>query len=51
MSLRKVSMMSPNKAIVLIPAYLRDKFNLGKGSVVDVTDDGKHIIITPQGSE
>jgi AbrB family looped-hinge helix DNA binding protein len=32
---------------VNIPAYIRDKFDLKKGTVVDVTDNENSIIITP----
>lgn len=32
---------------VHIPAYLRDKFGLKKGSIVDVTDTEGKIVITP----
>ena len=44
---RKITMTYNNRAFLCIPAYLRDKFGLQKGSVVDVTDDGNSIVITP----
>jgi AbrB family looped-hinge helix DNA binding protein len=37
-----------NRAIINLPAYLRDKYGLTKGLKVDITDDGKSIIITPK---
>lgn len=36
-----------SRTFLCIPAYLRDKFDLKKGSTVDVTDDGNSIVITP----
>lgn len=40
--------MSPsNRVFLSIPAYLRDKYNIQKGSTVNITDNGKSIMITP----
>jgi bifunctional DNA-binding transcriptional regulator/antitoxin component of YhaV-PrlF toxin-antitoxin module len=36
-----------NRTFLCIPAYLRDKYELEKGTVVDVTDNGTSIVITP----
>lgn len=47
MTQRKITITESNRAFLCIPAYLRDKFNLGKGSVVDVTDEDGKIVITP----
>ena len=46
MSERKITMTNNNRAFLCIPAYLRDKFGLKKGSTVDVTDNGNSIVIT-----
>lgn len=47
MTLRKITLAQQNRAFLCIPAYLRDKYGIKKGSTVDVTDiDGK-IVITP----
>lgn len=35
-----------NRTFVYLPAFLRDKFNLKKGEIVDVDTDGTRIIIT-----
>lgn len=47
MTERKITLASQNRAFLCIPAYLRDKYELKKGSTVDVTDDGTSILITP----
>ncbi|TQD28270.1 AbrB/MazE/SpoVT family DNA-binding domain-containing protein [Methanolobus vulcani] len=47
MSKRKINQNSGNRISVSIPAYLRDKYDLKKGTTVDVTDDGNSIVITP----
>lgn len=44
---RKVKISSQNHAFLYIPAYLRDKFGLKKGSTVDITDEDGKIVITP----
>jgi AbrB family looped-hinge helix DNA binding protein len=44
---RKITETTGNRMIMSIPAYLRDKFGLKKGTVVDVTDNGNSIVITP----
>lgn len=44
---RKITMTYNNRAFLCIPAYLRDKFGLQKGSIVDVTDREGQIVITP----
>ncbi|AGB48932.1 looped-hinge helix DNA binding domain, AbrB family [Methanomethylovorans hollandica DSM 15978] len=36
-----------SRTFLCIPAYLRDKFGLKKGSIVDVTDTEGKIVITP----
>jgi AbrB family looped-hinge helix DNA binding protein len=47
MTERKLAQSKNNRTFLCIPAYLRDKFSLKKGDIVDVTDDGKSIVITP----
>lgn len=47
MTRRKITMTESNRAFLCIPAYLRDKFGLQKGSTVDVTDEDGKIVITP----
>ncbi len=47
MTERKLSQGKSNRTFLCIPAYLRDKYGLQKGTVVDVTDDGNSIVITP----
>lgn len=37
-----------NRVSIYLPAFLRDKFNLQNGSLVDIDTDGKNIIITPK---
>ncbi|SFT78506.1 looped-hinge helix DNA binding domain-containing protein, AbrB family [Methanosarcina thermophila] len=37
-----------NRTSIYLPAFLRDKFNLQNGSLVDIDTDGKNIIITPK---
>lgn len=37
-----------NRAILNIPAYLRDKYDLNINKKVTITDDGTSIIITPK---
>jgi AbrB family looped-hinge helix DNA binding protein len=37
-----------NRVSIYLPAFLRDKFNLQNGSLVDIDTDGKSIIITPK---
>jgi antitoxin component of MazEF toxin-antitoxin module len=37
-----------NRAIVTIPSFLRDMFKFTTGEEVDITTDGKKIIITPK---
>lgn len=47
MAERKITLTHNNRAFLCIPAYLRDKFGLKKGSIVDVTDTEGKIVITP----
>ncbi|WP_298684076.1 AbrB/MazE/SpoVT family DNA-binding domain-containing protein [uncultured Methanomethylovorans sp.] len=47
MTHRTLSQGKHNRTFLCIPAYLRDKFGLKKGSVVDVTDSEGRIVITP----
>ncbi|OPY16899.1 MAG: hypothetical protein A4E23_01646 [Methanomethylovorans sp. PtaU1.Bin073] len=47
MTHRTLSQGKHNRTFLCIPAYLRDKFGLKKGSVVDVTDKEGTIVITP----
>lgn len=47
MTQRKINLAEHNRAFLCIPAYLRDKFGLKKGSIVDVTDEDGKIVITP----
>lgn len=47
MATRKITVSAQNHALLCIPAYLRDKFGLQKGSIVDVTDNEDSIVITP----
>jgi AbrB family looped-hinge helix DNA binding protein len=35
-----------NRTFVYLPAFLRDKFNLQNGEIVEVDTDGTRIIIT-----
>lgn len=44
---RKIMISSNNHALLCIPAYLRDKFGLKKGSMVDIIDEEGKIVITP----
>jgi AbrB family looped-hinge helix DNA binding protein len=44
---RKVFQDKNNRTFVSIPSYLRDKFDLKKGTAVDVTDNENSIVITP----
>jgi antitoxin component of MazEF toxin-antitoxin module len=37
-----------NRAVVTIPSFLRDMFEFVSGEEVDITTDGKKIIITPK---
>ena len=46
MTTRKIVISSQNHALLCIPAYLRDKFGLKKGSMVDITDEDGKIVIT-----
>ncbi len=47
MTHRTLSQGKHNRTFLCIPAYLRDKFGLQKGSIVDVTDKDGMIVITP----
>jgi AbrB family looped-hinge helix DNA binding protein len=47
MSIRKLYFGNNGRVFLTIPAYLRDKFDLKRGSMVDVTDDENSIVITP----
>ena len=47
MNTRKLYVGNGGRVFMSIPAYLRDKYELDKGTVVDVTDDGTSIVITP----
>lgn len=47
MNIRTIYQDNDQRTSITVPAYLRDKFNLKKGSTVNVTDNGKSIVITP----
>lgn len=42
----KIKRDNQNKAYVYLPAFLRDKFNLQNGEIVDIDTDGTRIIIS-----
>lgn len=42
----KIKRDSQDKTYVYLPAFLRDKFNLHNGEMVDVDTDGTKIIVT-----
>jgi AbrB family looped-hinge helix DNA binding protein len=46
MSKMRVSVDKQNKASVYIPAFLRDKFDIKNGDMVEVDTDGARIIMT-----
>lgn len=47
MNTRKLYVGNGGRVFMSIPAYLRDKYGLEKGTLVNITDDGNSIVITP----
>jgi AbrB family looped-hinge helix DNA binding protein len=47
MTERKIFQDRNHRTFLNIPAYLRDKFDLKKGDMVEVNDNGGSIVITP----
>jgi AbrB family looped-hinge helix DNA binding protein len=37
-----------NRVYIYLPAFLRDKFDLQNGDIVEIDTDGTHIILTPR---